>query len=146
MRRLSDEEIQQIVEEKLQLEHYAVEDKENLRLYASLFDALDKNPEESLSHDFADKVVQKISKRNEVIDTIKFYAFIVVLIMLFSAVTMATIAYADLSYAQNILGRVSKFKEAIVFGLICIPIIQVLDQLLVKNSSRTRTGISQNYR
>lgn len=146
MRRLSDEEIQQIVEEKLQMEHYAVEDKEHLRLYASLFDALDKKPEESLSHDFADKVVQKISKRNEVIDTIKFYAFIVVLIMLFSAVTMATIAYADLSYAQNILGIVSKFKEAIVFGLICIPIIQVLDQLLIKKSSRTRTGISQNYR
>ena len=145
MRRLSDEEIQKIVEEKSQVEHYAVEDKENLRLYASLFDALEKKPKASLSHNFADKVVQKISKRNEAIETIKFYAFIVVLIILFSIVSMATIAYADLSNAQNILGTISKFKGAIIFGLICIPIIQILDQLLIKKSSPTGTGLPQNY-
>lgn len=132
MRKLSDEEIQKIVEGNLHVGDYTVEDKENLKLYASLFDALEKKPEVSLPDNFADKIVQKISKRNEVVETMKFYAFIVVLIILFSAATIATIAYADLSYAQNIVEKINKFKGAIAFGLICLPIIQVLDQLLIK--------------
>lgn len=136
MRKLTDEEIQKIVEDSLRDQNsydISEENHRDLKMYSLLFEELKPQPLNALSDDFADKVINKINGKKALEDTLKYYGLILLLILLFMSVTVGTFVYAEVPYLDNILALMDKFKSSIIFGIICLLLIQFFDQLLVKN-------------
>lgn len=136
MRKLTDEEIQKIVEDS-RLQQNSTDrtekDLEDIRMYNLLFNELESQVPDSLPHDFADTVVDKIYSKKVLKDALKHYCFISFLVLLFLGVMIGVLAYAEVSYVDNILTIMNKFKGTIIFGLIILSLIQLFDQILVKN-------------
>lgn len=136
MRKLTDEEIQKIVEDSLlhqNLSDISEESHRELKMYSLLFEELKPQPLNALPEDFADKVIHKINGRKALEDTLKYYGLILLLILLFMSVTVGIFIYTEVTYLNDVLALMDKFKGSIIFGVTCLLLIQFFDQLLVKN-------------
>ena len=135
MKKLTDEEIQRLVEEGMKKPSVQIsaDNDEDQKLYTFLFEELGRKPAVGLSPHFSGKVVEKIQARKEFKRTLSYYGFIIGFILSCLVSMGATIAYMDADVGRNIMTQLIEYKWTILFGIGIFFIIQFLDQILVKN-------------
>ncbi len=142
MKALSDEEIQQMLEQQLKeggMQELPGSDKD-AALYQLLFTALAAEPETSKSFDLAEAVVKQIKTRAQKAESLRYN-------MLIAAVLVAGIigAYFSISYVspavvEPALNFIITYKWIFAFIIFCFGLIETADKKLVIRSLGMMTG------
>src|SRR5690606_14217028 len=112
MKKLTDEEIQRLVEEgkKKPSRQITVDNDEDQKLYTFLFEELGGKPAVGLSPHFSGKVVEKIQARKEFKRTLSYFGFIAGFVFLCLLSMGATIVYMDAEVGRNIMIHLFDYK------------------------------------
>jgi hypothetical protein len=133
MKNMRDEDIQKLFTEEQAHKKPDTSGKSDpdFQVYRYLFDALETDPDYSLSADFADKMLQKISWRQ----TVK--VFVRQLLLVAACVTggigigIGVTYYVNTALGTQFLQMADQAKWIIVFGFAIFIIIQFLDKLFI---------------
>ncbi len=131
MKKLTDEEIQKLLESK-SYDAISPDLTGEAKLYELVFKELSKEPDFTLSEDFSYKVTDKIWQQNSL------YRFLtpkmIVWISVISALLISTgvILYLNIAIITDIATLLLNYKWIILFGLAVLALVEACDQLLVR--------------
>jgi hypothetical protein len=132
MKKLTDEEIQKLLEQNLNIPGDELGDNDDVKAYQLLFDGLKQEPETGLPYNFAKKVVGQIQSAKNRRQDVKLYWLMgvaVILMFITAAVFMAAYNYTDTIKLVSVLNT---YKWIIVFVVVVILGVQYFDQRLVR--------------
>ena len=131
MKKLTDEEIQQLLDSK-SYTPASLDLNEDAKLYKLVFEELNKEPDFTLPEDFSFSVTEKIWQQSNR------YSFITPNVILFVSILAAllistgTMAYINPAMLMNALAVGIQFKWIILFGLAILALVEIGDKLLVR--------------
>ncbi len=127
MKKLTDEEIQKLLDEQA----VSSFDSIDMKTYQLLFEALEEAPSEGLPMGFADQVVREaahISLKRQ----IRYYWLLIgASILIALSASMAIIFFYQQPSAIKILAWLAEARWIILFGLLMFALVQVADYRLV---------------
>ena len=127
MKEMSDEELQQWLENKQQLPEGDVLQKD-ANAYRAIFEALRKEPENGLPYDFAAKVSRHIQANEQRNNELKFNLVAVLIFMAALAASYGLLTFFTPDQASLLL----KYKWILLLLPLAFIVIQYFDQRLVK--------------
>ena len=131
--KLTDEEIQQLLEKGLSPNHTPGASENDLKAYQLLFDALKKEPPGGLPHDFAAKLARRVQAQKSRAADIKFYLLAVIIPVAVLAGACAVFALLGNKPATEMADAILQYKWPFIFVLSAFLLVQYLDQKLVKD-------------
>ena len=134
MKKLNDEEIQKMLEQRLSIskDDLTEDSKDDMAAYRFLFENLEKEPSEGLPYDFSKNVTRKVQAAVIRRQERKWSIYItLIIIAAFAGISgfMALFNYKATSQLVTVIGQ---YKWVILFILVSILVIQYADQYLVK--------------
>lgn len=132
MSKLSDNEIQELLDQGV-LKHTVEEsDRYSLGLYKTLFEELDKIPQIKLPYGFSGKVINRFEQSKSSKNKLRIYVYTGLAAIL--CLTGAGLVLKELlgSESMNLYKWLLNYKGMILFIAISIALIQLLDDLFVK--------------
>jgi hypothetical protein len=125
-------------EEELQNNLDAGKDPEgdplDLKAYQTVFNALKKESDFSLSTSFADNVVGLVIKKQKSKSIIREYFWLGFGIFLLLTASMITIVLTAFEFNFGFLNALNSYKGLIVFGILFITLLHWLDRRLIKST------------
>jgi hypothetical protein len=112
----------------------------DFQAYHYVFEALEKTPEYTLSADFADKLVQKVSWRQTVTVFVRQFLLVAACVVGGIGIGMGVVFYLNTALVIQFLQMANEAKWIIVFGFSLLIIIQFLDKTLVRRSGNASSG------
>jgi hypothetical protein len=133
--RLTEEEIQQLLEKGLPLPggDLPPSSEADINAYRSLFDALKKEPPGGLPYDFSAKLVRRLQAEQGGAADGRFYLWVLLGLLAAVAGACVFLAIQSRDSAAQMTGIVFKYKWGLIFALACFLVVQWLDQRLVKH-------------
>ena len=134
MKKLNDEEIQKMLEQRLSIpkDDLTEDSKDDMAAYRFLFESLEKEPAEGLPFDFSKKVARKVQAAVTQKQERRWNIYITLIIVAaFAGISgfMALFNYKAISQLVTVIGQ---YKWVILFILVSILVIQYADQYLIK--------------
>jgi hypothetical protein len=131
MKKWSDAEIQSLLEDKISKNDPVLDldELEDYKMYQQLFDIVATKPTETLSVDFAKKVVRKIEYRQNRANTIVFYSLIGVLSLL--GIVVAAHLF-DAAFLFGLIQTIVQFKAMVTFCVVSFFMVQYFDKRFVR--------------
>ena len=133
--RLTEEEIQQLLEQGLPLPggDLPPSSEADINAYRSLFDALKKEPPGGLPYDFSAKLVRRLQAEQGGAADGRFYLWVLFGLLVAVGGVCVYLATQSRETAAQMTGVVFKYKWGLIFALAGFLIVQWLDQRLVKH-------------
>jgi len=132
--KLTDEEIQRLLEKELLTPGKAGDSENDVTSYRLLFNALKKEPPGGLPYDFAAKLTRQLQSRKNRASDIKFYLLAIILPIAFLAGAYGVLNVFDTKTAALLGDTLLKYKWAFIFVLGGFLLVQYFDQKLVKEN------------
>ncbi len=109
-------------------------DELDVKAYQSVFNALNNEPEFTLSSNFADKVVGMAVKKQQSKSTFREYFWFGFGIFLMLIAFVVTILMTEFKLDMGFLNGLNSFKGVIIFGIFFIGLLHWLDKRFIKTT------------
>lgn len=109
-------------------------DELDVKAYQSVFNALNNEPEFTLSSNFADKVVGMAVKKQQSKNTFREYFWFGFGIFLMLIAFVVTILMTEFKLDMGFLNGLNSFKGVIIFGIFFIGLLHWLDKRFIKTT------------
>ena len=138
MKNMRDEDIQKLFTERQTHKQPDTSGKNDpdFQVYRHLFDALETAPDYTLSADFADKVVQKISWRQTVQVFVRQFLLVAACVAGGIGIGIGATYYVNTALGAQFLQMADQAKWILVFAFALLVIIQFLDKVLVQRQHK----------
>jgi len=130
--KLTDEEIQQLLEKGLSPSNTAGASENDLATYQLLFDALKKEPPGGLPYNFTAKLTHQLQVRKNRAADIKFYLLAITIPVVLLGGACALFILLGNKAAVQMANDLLRYKWPFIFVLSAFLVVQYLDQKLVK--------------
>lgn len=131
MKKLTDDELQKLLEESIHLPD-ELDGDDDAKAYQFLFDGLKEEPEAGLPYNFSKKVVAQVQHARNRRQDVKLYVFMTIGIVFGIAVVAAFIAAFNYKAGVQLVNILDTYKWVVVFMITGVLGIQYLDQGLLK--------------
>lgn len=128
-----DEELQK----NLEAGRPATGDENEVRAYQQVFDALRQEPEFSLPHGFADRVVKKLVQRETAKTTTREYVWFGVGATLLLIAFITAIVLSGFKFELGVFSGIKSYKGLFFFAVLFIGLLQVIDKRLLRAKRTT---------
>ena len=127
MKNITDKEIQELLEKGALT---ANENNEDEKTYRLLFEALEKEPVESLPFNFSAKVTAQVRLQQDLKMGFKPYLLIVLLLIAASVILYFVSTTLQPKYVSGYLSSLFEYKWFVLFIVLCFTVIKYFDQRL----------------
>jgi sterol desaturase/sphingolipid hydroxylase (fatty acid hydroxylase superfamily) len=134
MKKLTDEEIQKLLEENLSTPGDDFAEDDDIKAYQFLFESLKEEPLTGLPYNFSKKVSAQIKVANNRRQDVKLYFFVTIAIMLTVAIVAGFMAVFNYKSTLQLVNVIGTYKWVILFILAGIVAVQYADQKVVKRN------------
>jgi hypothetical protein len=131
MKKLTDEEIQKLLEQSLNIPD-ELDGDDDTKAYQLLFDGLREEPEAGLPYNFSKKVVAQVQHARNHRQDVKLYVFMAIGIVFGVAIVAAFIAVFNYKAGVQLVTILDTYKWVVIFMIAGVLGIQYLDQGLLK--------------
>ena len=107
-------------------------DELDAKAYQTVFNALKREPDFTLSSSFADKVVGMAMKKQNSKSTLREYFWFGLGIFVMLIASVVAIFMTDFKFDMGFLNGLSSFKGLIIFGIFFIGLLHWLDKKLIR--------------
>ncbi|HSC36816.1 MAG TPA: hypothetical protein VLD19_03055 [Chitinophagaceae bacterium] len=131
--RLTEEEIQQLLEQGLPLPggDLLPSSEADINTYRSLFNALKKEPPGGLPYDFSAKLVRRVQAEQGSAADGRFYLWVLLGLLVIVVGACIFLAMQSRETTNQMTGIIFKYKWGLIFALASFGVVQWLDQRLV---------------
>ncbi len=133
MKKLTDEEIQKIIEDQQYDKAGGQGEEEDLHAYRLLFEALDEAPADSLSLHFADRVAHKALIQAEQRQNLRYLLLQLLSISVAWPVSIVLLFIYQPVIYQQLSGYLYENRWIVIFSVLMYTLIQIVDYGLVRS-------------
>ncbi len=134
MKKLSDEQIQKMLEEQFDFDASPTGDHEkqaDLKAYQLLFEALDHTPHYQLPDNFADQVALQATRKQESNEVFRQVMILAACIAGGIIISIGAMYWLDMAFLKNLMLLMGKIKWLLLFCLIILVFVQTCDWFLI---------------